>query len=701
MDTNVKPSIHVENAIRPVLQSKNEESTQQLYNPLDPNKPEIRLLRILSPTGTTGTLHLEMFKANLDEIHEYYALSYVWGDTANPTEVLVNERKTLIGRNLAAFLNRLRGTAIPVWADALCINQQDDEEKNRQVSFMKEIYGSSSGTLAWLGKLDSSDLVLALMQSLRTEWMGSTTLEEVEIGTLGPHHNNWVDRHSYFFRLEEQERDENADFNKYWKALFSMMDLVYWERVWTLQEMALACNTTFFTDSVKFELADLLLLLYWTKALRKQPLIDGGYIEGTRKVLNNILAEHVLGDNLSAVEQIHRIRSQLSKGGNNLGLVCELTTRLQSTDPRDKIFGLLGLFESSITPDYRKPVSQVYTEFCQTWIAMNQSTDFLHHAGLNLNIARETKPMPTWKPDWHAMFQTSRDWYEKMERQPVSLFKTESTNPIFRAGKNIPFDSLSLDNDTMLIAGILCDEIKSISPTLIDFSHNNSNNEDLAKVKDYCYPLLSGEPNDLTTRSIPLLQILTRTLFLDASPVFPHTRLSLTSNEIRLALGCAIYAVKPKNEDVKHIYKKIGLDLEGDIPNLVDSWCQNIMPNASRPSIPDVCNDQRSVLLYLCSGLERMDDGSMFMIYYMALFRNLIDRILFKTRSGRLGLTNIAQEGDIVAVLAGCSTPVLLRKTENDSYQLVGTCFILGLMDGEALELVDKGEARIVSIRLV
>ncbi len=45
------------------------------------------------------------------------------------------------------------------------------------------------------------------------------------------------------------------------------------------------------------------------------------------------------------------------------------------------------------------------------------------------------------------------------------------------------------------------------------------------------------------------------------------------------------------------------------------------------------------------------------------------------------------QSGDVVAVLYGCSVPVVLRAVENRThYKLVGECYIHGLMDGQAVK---------------
>jgi hypothetical protein len=63
------------------------------------------------------------------------------------------------------------------------------------------------------------------------------------------------------------------------------------------------------------------------------------------------------------------------------------------------------------------------------------------------------------------------------------------------------------------------------------------------------------------------------------------------------------------------------------------------------------------------------------------------NRTLVKTSFGTLGLVSWATDhGDLVCILHGCSVPVILRPKE-EYFELVGECFIYGMMDGEALKL--------------
>jgi hypothetical protein len=68
----------------------------------------------------------------------YSALSYVWGQNENNRRIKVNGKLVSIGENLYHALIHVQSRTKPVeiWADAICINQKSESEKNDQVAMM-------------------------------------------------------------------------------------------------------------------------------------------------------------------------------------------------------------------------------------------------------------------------------------------------------------------------------------------------------------------------------------------------------------------------------------------------------------------------------------------------------------------------------------------------------------------------------------
>ena len=66
-------------------------------------------------------------------------------------------------KNLMSGIQRL----VPIhpefwWIDALCINQDDAEEKNEQVRMMRSMYEKATNVWVWLGEEGVEDFVPAL-----------------------------------------------------------------------------------------------------------------------------------------------------------------------------------------------------------------------------------------------------------------------------------------------------------------------------------------------------------------------------------------------------------------------------------------------------------------------------------------------------------------------------------------------------------
>ncbi|PVH80545.1 hypothetical protein DL98DRAFT_515399 [Cadophora sp. DSE1049] len=63
------------------------------------------------------------------------------------------------------------------------------------------------------------------------------------------------------------------------------------------------------------------------------------------------------------------------------------------------------------------------------------------------------------------------------------------------------------------------------------------------------------------------------------------------------------------------------------------------------------------------------------------------DRVLFQTGKGYIALGPvITQPGDIVCLFHGGNVPYVLRPTAG-YYQLVGECYVHGIMNGEAMQV--------------
>jgi hypothetical protein len=118
---------------------------------LDVRTREIRLLVMsLEPASKSATLALTVKRVRLVDASPFYALSYVCGPDKPTRPVIVNSERVNLRLSIWNFLHTIRkyfcqpvgcsDSTIQIWADCLCIDQDNIEERNAQVSMMGDIY---------------------------------------------------------------------------------------------------------------------------------------------------------------------------------------------------------------------------------------------------------------------------------------------------------------------------------------------------------------------------------------------------------------------------------------------------------------------------------------------------------------------------------------------------------------------------------
>lgn len=316
---------------------------------------------------------------SLEESSEYQpryeALSYTWGDAdvSEFGQVKDNhgtgEPYATLGLrpNLASALRYLRYSdeTRVLWIDAICINQEDIEERNEQVKRMTNIYTLAQRVIAWLGEESNNS-----KQALSTLRHIGRQLEATKRGRLiaapnatEPH--LW--RNGFALSFDEQT----------FQALINFVERAWFYRIWCWQEIKLGSEHALLQcggDTIPWS-------TFWLSVLclhNKDSLPSMRFRERCRHIV--FLKYHNEGHSLSNILDISR-----SKGCAN---------------PRDKIYGLLGItptyFSSNITVDYLRPVEDVYKEAFMTHLNATKRLDLLKHC----DLANRQIGGPSWVPDW-------------------------------------------------------------------------------------------------------------------------------------------------------------------------------------------------------------------------------------------------------------------------------------------------------------
>jgi Heterokaryon incompatibility protein (HET) len=201
--------------------------TANIYQQLPADKDAIRLL-LLQPHDCTwsSTIKCSLINATISGSRPYEALSYAWGELLPMQKIVLNGQVISVRQNLFDCLlhvrreNKIRW----LWIDALCIDQDNLEEKGRQVKLMPFIYETATRVLAWLGgAADESDDLLAFKN---IPWVRSGNSPYGFWGYPG-------------LLLD-------ADFVRRTDAFFQRS---YWNRTWVVQENRRAKDVLFLCGS--------------------------------------------------------------------------------------------------------------------------------------------------------------------------------------------------------------------------------------------------------------------------------------------------------------------------------------------------------------------------------------------------------------------------------------------------------------------
>jgi len=194
-------------------------SGDEAPHPFDIGLVEGHLIRLieLSPGAANEPLSMVVRIYDLDDAPSYDALSYAWNPATSQANISWHIRRATRQRripdSLFAALDRvrLRTESRMLWADAICIDQENPAEKGHQVAFMDRVYAQATRVLVFLGEDRDGGArdVVALLEE-HVERMGSTPLIQIPV----------LDTDSVVF-------DDPR-----WKSLAALLTKPWFDRAW-------------------------------------------------------------------------------------------------------------------------------------------------------------------------------------------------------------------------------------------------------------------------------------------------------------------------------------------------------------------------------------------------------------------------------------------------------------------------------------
>lgn len=350
----------------------------QIYRKLslDSEKHQILLLE-LYPGDHEDDLAGRLFVVSLDDGPIYSALSYVWGDPSPVASILINKKFRLpLASNLHNALKDLRysSESIIIWTDALCIDQTNKAELAHQVANMRHIYANAGTVRVWIDHdIDPSCQILQQCPNIQNGSLDDVKPEDVH----------------------------------FWSPVVDLLSNPYWQRLWIQQELFLAhsiqinCRKTMLTSVV----TGWLLTVVSDMSTRFHDYGDARF-SWLNEVINldPFFGGFPIGkEALAGREECQRALPAVRIYTGNFAFGCLLSlflgaSSLKTSQPRDQVFGLLGLaidFEpGDINIDYTLSVRCVHRQVLEMFIRKHRSLMFLCHSIHTF----EANDQPLWFP---------------------------------------------------------------------------------------------------------------------------------------------------------------------------------------------------------------------------------------------------------------------------------------------------------------
>jgi Heterokaryon incompatibility protein (HET) len=584
-----------------------ENFAEYVYQPLN-NVQFIRLLT-LEPGKPMEYLKCRLEIVNITSAPVYHAVSYAW-ESPTLCETVICDGQTLkVTKSLSYALQRIRrlDASITVWADGICINQMDTQERSHQVKLMQQIYSHACQVFVWLGPDEQRQAANAFDLVDRISRFVSGELQSPEYIPL-PRHGEW----NNLRRL----------FSQSW----------FW-RLWVIQEVALADSAIVLWGDQETSWTKVGITAAWMRSVGYE-VAEIGPMPGMY--------------NAYLMFRLSKESGEASVTSISLLLLLRLTRQFRCSDPRDRVFALLGLANSiesgvSIKPDYTKSVQDVYREVA-VWLLEDKGT--LQVLSAVQHGMKVPELIPSWVPQWSQCF----------------------THTIASEDNNNASDGLLNHRSTIIDSEVL--RVHGI-----EF--------DIATVVTEVIPRYS-DPGKLDKALLKLWLEIVRPL-----GTYPRNQ------GRQMTLGMAFYEALTAGKDW---YGMPDVWRDGSQPgfgyvNFVTAWRwhwevvspKSVDGHGLCDPFPYDRLDENQLLARIREPFINDDHRQS-----VETFGNGCgNRRLFTTARGYIGVGPAAmKDGDLVSVLAGGFVPFVLRKREY--WALVGEAYVPGIMRGEAVEVAKK-----------
>ncbi|KAK4457280.1 heterokaryon incompatibility protein-domain-containing protein [Cladorrhinum samala] len=664
------------------------DSTEGLYTYAPLPSDHIRLLNLHPSPDPSAPLQgdlltLPLFPSPSAQAAPFSALSYVWGPTlpspssnqnlTTPTGVI------RLTPSLFSFLNRLRDTSsesLLLWADAICINQLDPYEKEAQVSLMADIYRSATQVLADLGEeTDGTAVALAAIAEYTRAGVRRGITAKGFGKLLSPQDTaRFLDLPLPAEDDVETEEETNRAMNpsaEVTEAVIRFFERPWFTRVWVVQEFVLARAVQMFVGKTKVSWQQLLgsgilfngmpMLVQESVSFTMREIwgmmsfLCMAYIRRIR-TLNSTEDGREFVSHLASLSDGRLLQFYQDPG---LASLLHYLRMCRATLGRDRYFALLRLASdvtdedwAELRPDYISTDDAIVRRYARVLIRKKGAAEMFMRAGLWRGTNTSNPELPSWFEDaTHEYDQAIMDLTVE-----ESIHKAAGDSEfVVGTDAEIP--------DVIWVKGHRLDTLREVCPAYA-LPKENTSSTMLEELQQVLFGYVRKAVETLLKFSED-----------ENEPLRPGPY--LTGEELADAAALTVCAYRGVDALSREALFKGFWFMCLAVMGLGADW--NNHQGSFRYQWSDEMEGEiGDSIEYYCNELGVVVNGN--------LLPAVTDKGYFASGPG-------ACEGDEVWIIQGCRIPILLRPNNEPEYggryRLVGTCYVHGVMSGEALQHPD------------
>jgi hypothetical protein len=332
-------------------------------------------------------IRVALHHRTLSDLPTCSAVSYEWGSNVREHVIFCDDRVLKVTANLSLLLSKFRSldSRQLLWIDAISINQEDLDERSQQVQLMGKIYKNAAVVLMWIGG--------------QTQYTGDAIPIFRRLAKLLHTFKLEPGKNELDFLPYATEQDLDSFAKEYlrnirqspWAGMIDLLCRDYFDRLWVIQEIVLSskavvvCGNHQIEWKIFYETAMCLNIL-GSESLPKA--VDPAHDRFFGRVLDISLLGQL---------SFHRVNVSLPH-------IVRYFPASKVTDPRDYVYGYLGILDShsvrhEIHVDYSSTVEEVFRKATESVIIEERGLRCFSDQTIEPN-SKPRAAMPSWVRDW-------------------------------------------------------------------------------------------------------------------------------------------------------------------------------------------------------------------------------------------------------------------------------------------------------------